>query len=285
MKCNELIKDNAWVLDDFLTPEECEDFIQRAKQLNIQDTVSTGDKRHRNSNSAIFNDEEMATKLFERIKDYLPQEVVVTNDCDILGLQYHKEELIGRWKPCGLGIRWHVLYYPGMGQGHFGPHRDAHYKEDEHHRSLMTLGGYLTDRPTGFGGATRFIKEDPESQQYMENLELNEEGIFTVPECHVWHRVEADSAGKASMFFHDLLHDGEPLKEGSPPKWLFLTKVMFERDPTSAPTMTQDQRDARLFLEQAEHAETVGDIIEATRLYRKAYRLDPSLDGFIISNG
>jgi hypothetical protein len=46
----------------------------------------------------------------------------------------------------------------------------------------------------------------------------------------------------------------------------------------SAPQMTKDQRDARIFLQQAELAENNGDIKEATKFYKKAYRLDPSLD-------
>ena len=145
---------------------------------------------------------------------------------------------------------------------------------------MMTLSGYLTDRPSGFGGGTRFIKEDDECTKYMENLSVNEDGIFSTDERFIWHVVEADKAGKANMFFHDLLHDGEPLKEGSPPKWLFITQVMFKRDVDSAPNMTQVQIDARLYLEQAEEAENMGDILEATRLYKKAYRLYPALDGF-----
>lgn len=34
----------------------------------------------------------------------------------------------------------------------------------------------------------------------------------------VLHRVEADKAGKAVLFFDELMHDGEALEEGSPPK-------------------------------------------------------------------
>ena len=53
---------------------------------------------------------------------------------------------------------------------------------------------------------------------------------------------------------------------------------MYQRDPDSAPQMAKDQRDARIFLQQAELAENNGDIKEATKFYKKAYRLDPSLD-------
>ena len=33
----------------------------------------------------------------------------------------------------------------------------------------------------------------------------------------------------AVVFFQDLLHDGEPLRNGSPPKWIYRTDVIYER--------------------------------------------------------
>jgi hypothetical protein len=51
------------------------------------------------------------------------------------------------------------------------------------------------------------------------------DGIFTTPEEAVLHRVEADKAGKAVVFFHDLMHDGEPLKG-----WVTSKMVVPDRD-------------------------------------------------------
>ena len=92
------------------------------------------------------------------------------------------------------------------------------------------------------------------------------------------HTVEADKAGKSVLFLHDLKHDGEPLQEGSPPKWFFRTDVVFERDAETAPKLTDGQREARRALDQAEEFETQGAIKDAIRCYSKAYRLDPSLE-------
>ena len=115
--------------------------------------------------------------------------------------------------------QWRIACYPG--KGHFGPHRDGDYVKDEHHRSFITINGYLTDRPRGFGRATRFVKDNIDVYRSDQN------GILTTSEEDVLHRVEADKAGKAVVFLHDLMHDGEPLKAGSPPKWLFRSEVMF----------------------------------------------------------
>lgn len=272
MKWHEIIKDSAWVVDDLLTPEECQGFMDRAIDAGIEGKTAAGDVRHRNSTTVALDDAEMADRIFERIKDHIPREVVVDEDCDNPGLREHVSELLGTWRPCGLNERWRVVCYPGS--GHFGPHRDGCRFVDEHRRSLITLNGYLTDRPRGFGGATRFVRDDIE-------VGLNDDGLFTTPEVDVLHRVEADKAGKAVVFFHDLMHDGEPLKEGSPPKWLFRTEILFERDPETAPQLTSEQKEAREFLKKAEQAEEGGRLPEAVSFYKKAYRLDPSLDGAV----
>jgi hypothetical protein len=270
MKCEEVIKDSAWVVEDLLTYEECQQFINNAVKAGIHNTTSKGDIRHRNSTTVGIDDVEMSQKIYDRIKDYIPQEVIVDKDCTNDGLCYNKEQIYGTWVPYGLNTRWRVACYPGI--GHFGPHRDGCHFVDENHRSLITINGYLTDRPIGFGGATRFVKDSLD-------LNLDEDtGIFTTTDDDVLHRVEADKHGKAVVFFHDLMHDGEPLKENSPPKWLFRTEIMFERDPETAPQLTSQEREARDFVKRAELAEEEGNISEAIRLYKRAYRLDSSLD-------
>jgi len=268
MKWNELIQGSAWVVDELLTPEECTHFLHNASVANITNKKAAGDVRHRDSVSVSIDDEFLARRIFDRIKEFLPQEIVVNADCDHPGLKESKEALLGKWTPYALNSRWRIACYPG--KGHFGPHRDGCYIQDEHHRSLITINGYLTDRPVGYGGATRFVRDDL-------NTFLNKDGIYTTPDDAVLHRVEADQAGKAVVFFHDLMHDGEPLKDGSPPKWLFRTEIMYERDPDSAPKLSLVQIEARNLLKEAEEAETKCNIPEATRLYKKAYRLDPAL--------
>lgn len=268
MEWNELIRDTAWVVEDILNQEECQHFLQRAREEGIDTMIAAGDVRHRNSRTVSVDDEEMAQRIFDRILPHLPKEVRVDENCDNLGLLHSKKDLYGVWKPYKLNSRWRVVCYPGM--GHFGPHRDGSYVEDENHRSLITLNGYLTDRPSGCGGCTRFLKDEIGIYE--------QDGIFTTPDDAILHRVEADKAGKAVVFFHDLMHDGEPLKEGSPPKWLFRTEIMYERDPDSAPSKTKEEIDAQEFLKKAEQAEENGDISGATKFYKMAYRLDPSLE-------
>ena len=94
MKWNELIKDEAWVVEELLLPSEAKYFMERAIELGILNKKSAGDTRHRDSLTVAFKDTKMAQVLFERIKTFLPQEVVVDEKCDRLGLSYNKNELM-----------------------------------------------------------------------------------------------------------------------------------------------------------------------------------------------
>ena len=214
-------------------------------------------------------DKDLADRLFERLCQHLPQTIVVDENTTNDGLRHSKEQLYGTWRPTGVNERFLVSRYDGL--GHFGPHRDQGRVDNENHRSLITLAGYLTDRPAGFGGATRFVRDEMDVFQ-------REDGLFTTPEEDILHRIEADKAGKAVLFLHDLMHDGEPLKEGSPPKWFFTTDVTFERDPETAPKLSENQKEARRILKEAEAMEMEGQISAAKKCYNRAYRLDPSLE-------
>lgn len=269
MKWNELIPRSAWVVQDLLTKEECEYFLKQAENLGIHDQPAAGDVRHRNSTTVSLDDKAMADRIFERIKDYIPKEITIDEHFQNPGLIVRNDQIHGSWKPYALNFRWRLVCYPG--EGHFGPHRDGYHQVDDHHRSFITINGFLTDRPPDFGGATRFVKDDIAAV-------LNEDGIFSTDELDVLHKVEAERAGTASVFFHDLMHDGEPLKRGSPPKWLFRTEVMYERDPTTAPTIEPKQMEARRLLAMAEEAESNGEISKAISLYNRAYKLDPRLE-------
>ena len=68
-------------------------------------------------------------------------------------------------------------------------------------------------------------------------------------------QVEADKVGKAIVFLHGLMHDGQPLAPNSPPKWLHRVMVNYRRDPDTAPKLTADEQTARDLLKQAKKAE------------------------------
>lgn len=272
MKVKEVLQDQAWEVWDLLTKEECQDMLESAKQAGIDSTVAAGDTRNRDCLRIELDNEKLAEKIWERVKIFLSPITVVDSEYDKQieeGILRPKDS-IGTWKPYGVNDHFRICCYPG--KGHFGPHRDAEHRIDDHKKSFLTINGYLTDREIGFGGATRLLVDDLELCQ-------DKQGRFTISSTDdIRHRVEADCAGKAIAFRHGLMHDGEPLHEGSSPKWLFRTEILYERQPETAPTMTNSQLEARSLLKKAEEAESNGDIPTAIKCYNRAYRLDPKLE-------
>lgn len=270
----------AWVIEPLLLENECQDIIDLATKAGVHNSTAAGDKRHRNCCSHYFKDQQLSQRIWERLRE-----------CDGLptartGIEFKPEhqtkppigfrcdnipEMLGQWTASGVNPQFTLLYYtPG---GHFGPHRDGYKVLSEHERSLLTVAIYLNARFDGSGGATQFLQDE------MDLSGPDETGKIQAPHGTVRASVEGDSVGKAVVFWHDMLHQGQPLDEDShEPKWLLVTQILFQRDPSSAPQYTEDERMAREWLKQAEEAEQQRNVPEAIRLYNKAYRLDPSLE-------
>lgn len=265
------MKRSAWCVEDLLTKEECEKLIDLARSEGIEEMEFSGDTRHRQRVTTRMEIPEIAQLMWDRVKDQIPQELIISEDSyesirGLLNEPDNKNDFIGRWTPSKMCNRVNVAYCSG--KGHLAAHRDADHVLNEHERTFLTINGFLTDRPRGSGGATRFLTDDIVVSGA--NINIKKEDVL--------HRIESDSAGRAVVFFHGLMHDGEPLAEGSPPKWIFRALVYYKRDPQSAPQMTLEEKEARRLFKEAVAAEEGGDISGAIKLYSKAFKLDPSLE-------
>lgn len=265
----ELQKSAAWCVKDLLTAVECEQAIREATEAGIMDKRPQGDLRHRCRVEVSVENSSIPPILWERVKDKVPQEVVVSKDDAANPAIVDAQDCIGTWRPSSVTSSLRVHYCTGA--GHLAAHRDGPHILSEHERSFVTINGYLNPRPRGTGGATRFLKDDIVVGKSDDNL-------FIVKEEDVIMKVEADKAGKAIVFLHGLMHDGEPLEPDSPPKWLYRVMVNYRRDPDTAPKLTADEQMARDLIKQAEEAECKCKIQDAIRLYNRAYKLDPTLE-------
>jgi hypothetical protein len=260
----------AWLVENMLTRKECERLVGLARERGIESMDFSGDTRHRQRATCRIEEPGISDLIWERVKHKIPQEIVIGEQTDIPGLLNtpdSQQEFYGRWTPSGVHPRINIAYCSR--KGHLAAHRDADSVLNEHERSFLTINGYLTDRPSGAGGATRFLVD-----------EINVKGAdILINDSDVLHRVESDKAGKAVVFLHGLMHDGEPLAKGSPSKWVFRSLIYYKRDPKTAPKLSEKQKEARKVLGEAEEAEETGRIKDAIALYSRAYRLDPSLEG------
>lgn len=131
---------DIFVIEDFLSKEECEELIQKSEQIGYEEAkVQMGENRQsilkgvRNNNRILYTDETLAKKLFERAKPFLNNEV-------------------GMYEVDGLNEMFRFYKYsPGQ---RFKMHRDGSFKRNEKEESFFTFLIYLNEEFEG--GATEF---------------------------------------------------------------------------------------------------------------------------------
>lgn len=284
MKVKEIIDNKCWTIHEFLSSEECQQLIEHGQSKGIEDKQASGDVRHRNNCNILMEDSDLASAIWERVRDVVPEEFVIGDSSTTPPDGFRRDsvaEMEGLWRASGVNSSFTLLYY--RSGGHFGPHRDGYVIRSEHERSILTLTVYLVDRPLNHGGGTNFLRDEIDSPV------VDSDGRIRSPEEHIEVHVSSDQAGKALLFIHDLLHEGETLEvrreDGdvdkdavAAPKWLLIAQVLYTRDPSTAPRLTETQMEARIIMKEAEEAEMNGDIALAIKKYNRAYRLDPSLE-------
>ena len=269
------IRPSAWTVSPLLTEAECDGLIARAEEAGMVDLSATLFRGLRDCLRVEIDDAPLAETVFHRLKPHIPQEVVVGKAGRSWEGVKPLAEMEGVWRPVECNARWRICCYPGDGVGHFGPHRDGDYVVSSEKRTLLTVNGYLNALPRGSGGSTRFLSDQP--------LTKDAQGRAAAAEGSVTHSVHPDRPGLATVFFHDLLHDGEPLAEGCPQKWIFRTDVIYQRDRGTGPALQElsaAQEEARKVYAEAEGLEAE-DALIAAKLYRRAFKLDPSLEAAI----
>lgn len=256
--------EGAWFAHGVLTAEECEALRTKAEQAGME--AITGDLRE--CDRAEVDDVELALRVWERIRGSVPATLHVGPGC-AAGLPGDDEMLHGTWHAVSVNPHWRVCRYRGDGVGHFAPHADAAFTAPGlHDRSFVTINGYLDEVPEGAGGRTRFLREGISPHRGPDGrLGLEDESKDVL--C----AVRPDAPGCAVVFLHGLLHDGEPLKAGAPPKWIFRSEVVYHRDQATAPAHVQGaspaELEARALDVEAEEVERV-DPMRAVELYKRA---------------
>lgn len=128
------------------------------------------------------------------------------------------------WRAVGVNpVLRFMCYRPG---GQLVPHYDAGFDFGDGRRfTLMSLIVYLNTLPEGAGGRTRFL---PEPQRGMPVHERNhDDWDHPAPACEALAEV-LPQAGRAVLFDHRLLHDGEAWA-GPGERVILRTDLIFER--------------------------------------------------------
>jgi prolyl 4-hydroxylase len=178
----------VWTVPEVLTAEECRALIDRAESGEwLAATINTAEGREvathvRNNLTAIIDDEALALRIYDRIRDSIP------------------DPLMGQ-RPAGIKPRWRVYRYD-MGH-HFGLHGDQSYLGPNGTRSLLTLLVYLN---RGYeGGETDF----PEIGERV-HAEIGKALLF---QHMVLHEGATVTAGRKYVLRSDVLFSTGPLEE------------------------------------------------------------------------
>ena len=131
-----------FTVDDFLNPEECQEYIELTEEEGFKSAPITTRRGFvhkpevRNNTRVIIDDPERAQQLFEKVREHLP------------------EEIYG-WKLQGINERFRFYkYVPGE---YFKWHFDGAYERSPVEVSQLTLMVYLNEDCEG--GETQFADD------------------------------------------------------------------------------------------------------------------------------
>ncbi|MDY3552460.1 2OG-Fe(II) oxygenase [Gemmata sp. JC717] len=181
-----------FTITDFLTPEECAQFIAQSEALGFGDAPLAGGeviKSFRDNDRATLDDPALAARLFERARAFLPSVI-------------EGHELVD------FNERWRFYRY-GPGQT-FKPHHDgAYHRFRQLQASELTFLIYLNDDFAG--GGTNFFHD------LLTHFQFGAGPWLCVKPVR----------GTALVFRHRLLHEGAVVESGR--KYVLRTDVMYGR--------------------------------------------------------
>jgi len=216
----------AFVMRNVLTPDECSRLIDLFQSSHIAAPVSIQGRQDYPDNRmgsvrATAWCEDLATKLWTKMKDFVPVGKNIAND--YTSTDWWQGENGGRsWKTIGITPMLRFMRYENGGQ-HYA-HYDAGYiYKDDRYRTLMSFVLYLTTNTDG--GATRFIKDDA-----MTNIPVyhrtHEDWIREVKPEEVL-AANYPIQGDILFFDHRICHDVESY-HGNGPRIIIRGDILFQ---------------------------------------------------------
>lgn len=178
----------AFILYNVFTKEECDEWIALTEKSGYSEAlVNVGSGQvsmpnFRNSDRCIIDDVEMADKLFQRIKSYLPE---TWKDYQLVGLNER--------------LRF-LRYDPGQ---KFAPHLDGVYARPDGsgERSFITIQLYLNE---GYeGGETTFVSFGSGGKRYACKPET---GMVLVFQHALYHEGSLLKAGRKYTVRTDVMY-------------------------------------------------------------------------------
>ena len=229
---------SSFVVNNFLSLEECLDLIRQAETIGLYDCGYNPSirKTHRVAASS----DKVSQILFQRLKPFLEDvldlsvstkansiatssvsssEELSTSSVSTKGIPVCVSQEKKQWYPTGLNPVFRICRYrPG---DFFCPHQDGAVIVDPYkHRSLRTFMIYLNDN---FDGGHTHFYNDLQRQYSTPNLN------------HMIHTYQPKT-GDLLVFNSEITHDGGQLLKGQ--KYILRSEVMYQTKPTTSSLKT-----------------------------------------------
>jgi prolyl 4-hydroxylase len=190
MRKEELDGEQVFVIHDFLTPQECAEYVRVTEEAGYAAAPITTlggpvlMPELRNNERVMIDNFTWATQLWDRARPFIPSPFL-NHDA--------------------VGLNERFRFYRYDPDHTFRPHIDGYFARNDE-RSQLTFMVYLSGG-CGGGDTAIYIQDD--------GLTLPDGAVIRVkPEV-----------GKALVFFHYLLHEGAPVTSGR--KYVLRTDVMY----------------------------------------------------------
>ncbi|KAL6044459.1 Fe2OG dioxygenase domain-containing protein [Balamuthia mandrillaris] len=218
----DILDGKGWLLYGVFSREECHRLIKAAEAHGWEGKFS-GERR---CLRIVETDEQLSALLLDRVKDYLPQQVVLESEesdeeeGEGASKPQQKKEQI--WQLKGMEDTQRICKYL---EGHyFGPHIDQHIWPGKSLQSLLTIMVYLNDCFSGEEGRET-------NEALLPCFEGGHTNFFEPGSETKVREAVAPQAGMAIVFYqgdeHDLYHEGAVLTNGC--KYMLRTNILYQR--------------------------------------------------------
>jgi len=254
-----ILQNRISVIHQVLAPSDCQNIIESLESGLERASTAT----HLRSNQRQpFSSPMLSSQIYSQIRQFLNPIILTEDDNQQTGNGY---KLTGVWEPSYIDSNWMFSKYnPGT---HFGPHYDGATVKNIGERSLQTIIIYLNVGCVG--GATNFFDDNKQGMDPIDNNNL-----FVGSKDFVIRSI-SPTQGSALVFHHYLLHEGELLTEGN--KYILRSDIFYKRENT--PDMEPLEKEAIDWMIKGQQFEFEKNYPEATKCYKKAYRLYPEIEG------
>lgn len=189
----------CFVIPSLFSKVECEQLLNIDIKNSFQKAISNYPTYYRNNDRFVLDDEELANKLFEKVRPYLPETIEGNFAIQAENGIWHLKELNSRIRFC----KYSANQY-------FHRHLDGVHYRNNTIQSKLTFMIYLNSSTDFIGGRTLFFK----------TKETNEIWASYIPK-----------QGDLIVFDHNVWHEGEVLTEGE--KFVLRSDILYSKKETT----------------------------------------------------